>query len=163
MGKSFSQEDIRRALQAVRDAVLPSAVHLLFGGPDETLDDLVETRSFLDGCATPNAVFASLGIRVYSGTAMERIARAEGAVKEGDDLFEPRYYVSKGWGANPQARLDHVARSRPEWTTATDWLRSSMGLIQGLINRMGMKPQWKNIANYGRRMRKQTKDEESGE
>ncbi|MFP4379604.1 MAG: B12-binding domain-containing radical SAM protein [Candidatus Sumerlaeia bacterium] len=158
MGKSFSQDDIARALQANHDIGLPSALHFLFGGPGETWEDIRETQDFIDQCATPEAVFASMGIRIYSGTPLEKIARDEGVLGEKANLFMPHYYVSPALGDNVMAQLDHIARRRPEWTTATDWLRRDMRLIQGLINRLGMRPQWKNIRNYGRRMRKQTRD-----
>jgi hypothetical protein len=136
------------------DAGLPFSVHLLFGGPGEAVEDILDTQRFLDSCATPNAVFALLGIRVYANTPIEEIARREGAIAEDANLFDPVYYVSPGLGNNPIRTLDEIGRKRPEWTTPTDWSRFTMRLIQRSINYLGIHPQWKNIRNYGKYIRR---------
>ena len=98
-------------LKAAADAKLPFALHLLFGGPTETIADVATSRKFLDSCSTPNAVFASIGIRIYSFTTLERIARDEGVISSRADLFEPTYYVSKELGDDPVGAVDVIARS----------------------------------------------------
>ena len=152
--KPFRQTDIRRSLQACRDRGLPAAVHLLFGGPGETIDDLHESQAFLDDCAPVDAVFASLGVRIYEGAPIVRTARAEGVIDEQTDLFFPTWYVSRGLGAEPLRTLDAIARQRDHWTTATDWTSLRVRAIQKLTNRFGGQPQWRNIREYGRRMRR---------
>lgn len=151
--KPFRQRDVRRSLAACRDAGLPAAVHLLFGGPGETIADVVESQRFLDDCAPVDAVFASLGVRIYQGAPIVRTACAEGVIDEDADLFFPTWYVSPGLGANPMAMLDAIARRRDHWTTATDWTSRRVRLIQIITNRFGGQPQWRNIREYGRRMR----------
>ncbi len=151
--KPFRQRDIRRSLGACRDAGLPAAVHLLFGGPGETIADVVESQRFLDDCAPVDAVFASLGVRIYEGAPIVRTARAEGVIDEDTDLFFPTWYVSPGLGLHPMPMLDAIARRRDHWTTATDWTSRRVRLIQILTNRFGGQPQWRNIREYGRRMR----------
>ena len=152
--KPFHQPDIQRSLQACADHHIPFAVHLLFGGPGETIEDIVESQRYLDSCARPHAVFASLGIRIYEGAPIVEIAREEGVISEEDDLFFPTWYLSPGLGADPIGILDRVATQREEWSTATDWNKWSMRLIQKLITRYGQQPSWLNIANYGRWMRR---------
>ncbi|MBN1867659.1 radical SAM protein [Candidatus Sumerlaeota bacterium] len=159
LGKPFRPDEIRACLKAASDAKIPFAVHLLFGGPTETLADVEESQRFLDSCATPNAIFASVGLRVYAHTPLERIARAEGVLSPETDLFEPFYYVSKELGDDPVGAVDRIARRRVEWTTASDWMKPSLRLIQTLINRMGIRPQWRDIRNYGKHMRRPPKDE----
>jgi hypothetical protein len=151
--KPFRQRDIRRSLQACRDANLPAAVHLLFGGPGETVADVLESQAFLDDCAPVDAVFASLGVRIYEGAPIVRTARQEGVIDEDTDLFFPTWYVSPGLGADPMRMLDGIARRRDHWTTATDWTSVRVRLIQAITNRFGGQPQWRNIREYGRRMR----------
>ncbi len=154
MGKPFSQSEIRKCLKASSDAGLPAAVHLLFGGPGETVEDIRDTQRFLDSCATPNAIFALLGIRIYENTPIKKVAVEEGVISEDTDLFNPVYYVSTGLGNDPIRTLDEIARKRPEWSTPTDWSRLTMRLIQKSINRFGSHPQWLNIRNYGKYMRR---------
>ena len=38
----------------------------------------------------------TMGIRIYPGTAVEKAAREEGLIAEGDDLLFPRFYLSRG-------------------------------------------------------------------
>jgi radical SAM superfamily enzyme YgiQ (UPF0313 family) len=153
LGKPFTTADIRSSLDALAHAKLPAAVHLLFGGPTETLADLADAQAFLDSCATPNAVFASLGLRIYAGTELERLARREGVLPQAADLFDPAYYVSEALGRDPLRALDRVARRRPEWSTPTDWTRLLMRLVQGILNWRGVRPQWRDVRNYGKYMR----------
>ncbi len=71
------------------------------------------------------------------------------------DLFEPAYYVSKGLGEDPLGAVDRIARRRPEWSTAVDWVRPVMRVTQKIINRLGVRPQWRDVRNYGKYMRRQ--------
>jgi hypothetical protein len=152
--KPFRQRDVARSLQACHDAGLPAAVHLLFGGPGETVADLHETQAYLDACAPVDAVFASLGVRLYEGAPIVATARAEGVIDADTDLFFPTWYVSPGLGPTPMATLDAIARQRHHWTTATDWTSRVVRLVQAVTNRFGGQPQWKNIREYGRYMRR---------
>ena len=154
MRKPFGQEEVRIAMQAARDASLPFAVHLLFGGPGETWPDVEEAQSFLNGCAPANSIFASFGIRVYEGTAMQEIALREGALAPKQDLFEPAYYISPALAEHAEENLDRIARRRPEWTSPMDWRRPLMRWIQKAVNFLDVRPQWKDIRGYGQHMRK---------
>ncbi len=152
--KPFRQRDIARSLQACHDAKLPAAVHLLFGGPGETVADLHESQAYLDACAPVDAVFASLGVRIYEGAPIVDTARAEGVIDADTDLFFPTWYVSPGLGPDPMRTLDAIARRRDHWTTATDWTSTVVRVVQAVTNRFGGQPQWRNIREYGRRMRR---------
>jgi len=154
LNKPFDQKDIRRCLQAVTEAGLATVVQLLFGGPGETASDVNDTQRFLDSCETPNAVFASLGLRIYPGTELERIARSENILTENADLFLPYYYISPSLGKNPLKILDSIARRRWEWSTPADWSRLSMRIVQAILNRTGTRPQWRDAKNYGRYFRR---------
>jgi hypothetical protein len=50
--------------------------------------------------------------------------------------------------------LDTIARRRDHWTTATDWTSRIVRLVQAVSNRFGGQPQWRNIREYGRHMRR---------
>ncbi len=153
LGKPFGTAELRACLEATAHAKLPCAVHLLFGGPGETPADIEEAQRFLASCPTPNAVFASLGLRICAGTPLEGLARREGILAEGADLFEPAYYVSEALGKDPMKAPDAVARRRPEWSTPTDWTRPLMRAVQAIVNWRGVRPQWRDIRNYGKYMR----------
>ncbi len=153
--KPFGQRDIHLALQAARDAILPCAVHLLFGGPGETWRDAEEAQRFLTACAPVNGVFASFGLRVYAGTALAAIAAREGGLPHPLDLFNPSYYVSPEMtGRDPVFELDRLTRQRPEWSSPVDWRRPVMRGMQKIMNFCGVRPQWKNVRNYGLHLRR---------
>jgi radical SAM superfamily enzyme YgiQ (UPF0313 family) len=153
MGKPFTLLDIENSFNAAAGANLPFAVHLLFGGPGETVQDILEAQKFLDSCKPARAVFATLGIRIYRGTPVEQIARREGLSLPDDDFFKPIYYMSPALRENPIKMLDKIARLRPQWSTATDWNSLAMSLLQSLANHSRTKPQWLDAANYGKYMR----------
>ena len=154
MQKPFTQKQIECALQAASNNNIPFAIHLLFGGPGESIEDIQQTQEFLDKCATANAVFASLGLRIYHSTPLEKIAIQQGVIKEDAKLFYPEYYISSELGDDPVARLDEIASQRHQWTTATDWYSTPIRLLQKLINLTGQRPQWRDAGNYGRYIRR---------
>ena len=157
LDKPFGQKETRIALQAARDAGLPFAIHLLFGGPGETWADVEETQAFLNGCVPANAVFASFGIRIYEGTPLAGMAAREGTLAPDQDLFEPTYYLSPGLAGNTEENLDRIARRRPEWTSPADWRKLSVRWGQKVTVRLNVRPQWKYIRYYGQYLRRQTK------
>ena len=154
--KPFGQEEIRIALQAAHVAGLPMAIYLLFGGPGETWADVEETQNFLNSCATANAVFATVGIRVYEGTPMARIAVRDGQVKPDQDLFEPAYYLSPELADGTESKLDRITRRRAEWTSPADWRKTVVRWGQKVSVLLNVRPQWKYIRGYGEHMRRST-------
>jgi radical SAM superfamily enzyme YgiQ (UPF0313 family) len=154
MGKPFSQAEIHRSMRAAGDKAIPFAVHLLFGGPGEGMEDIVEAQEFLNTCPTAHAVFASIGIRIYENTSLAATAIQENVINEQTDFFLPTYYLSEKLGRNPVAGLDAIVRKRPEWSGPVDWNKPLLQGIQKIVNLSGQRPQWKNISNYGKHMRK---------
>ena len=151
--KPFTAAQARASMAAIHQAGVPLGVFLLFGFPGETARDVHEAGRFIDDCAPAHAVFASAGVRVFAGTAIEGVARQQGQVSEQDDLFSPVFYCAEGLGSTPMRTLDEVAAARVCWSTPTDWARRRLHLVQGMCNRLGQRPQWLNIAFYGRYLR----------
>lgn len=95
MNKRFTVEDVRRAAAQLAGRGVRRMGFLLLGGPGETRETVEESLALarelkLEGLRT------TVGLRIYPGTALERIARAEGVVAAGDDLLHPRFYVAPG-------------------------------------------------------------------
>jgi len=110
MNKPFGQKETRIALQAAHAARLPFANFMLFGGPTETWKDVLDTQNFLKDCAPANAVFATIGIRVFENTPLAETAIQEGQVALDHDLFEPTYYLSSAMAEDTEIKLDRIAR-----------------------------------------------------
>lgn len=159
MDKPFGQSETRIALKAAHDAGLPFAIFLLFGGPTETWKDVEDTQKFLADCAPANAVFATLGLRVFENTPLAGIAVRDGQLPPGQDLFAPAYYLSSAMAEDTEMKLDRIARRREEWTSPVDWRRFVTRFGQKITVMLNVRPQWKYLRSYGRRMRKQEKFE----
>jgi radical SAM superfamily enzyme YgiQ (UPF0313 family) len=157
MAKPFGQKETRIALKAARDAGLPFANFMLFGGPTETWRDVEDTQNFLKDCAPANAVFATIGIRVFENTPLAQTAIREGQVAVDRDLFEPAYYLSSAMAENTEMKLDRIARRDASWQSPVDWKRFVTRFGQKVTVALNVRPQWKYIRHYGRWMRKQEK------
>jgi radical SAM superfamily enzyme YgiQ (UPF0313 family) len=155
LDKPFGQAEIRTALQAAHGAGLPFAVFLLFGGPGETWNDVEDTQKFLNDCAPANAVFATLGLRIFENTPLAAIAERDGQLARGQDLFAPAYYLSSAMTEDTEMKLDRIARRREEWTSPVDWRRFVTRVGQKVTIMLNVRPQWRDLRSYGRHMRKQ--------
>lgn len=142
LGKPFPQEEIRIASRACREAGLADAHYLIFGGPGETAETMAETFAFFDEIK-PRAVLAFLGIRIYPNTPLHRVAIADGLVAEEDDLLLPRFYLSRGIGADElKAAVGSHAEARPNWVVPGLGIRSDPALLTAL-RRIGYRgPLW---------------------
>ncbi len=92
--KPFTQDDIRASSLACRNAGIDFSHSLIFGGPGETPETIVETVRLMDEIS-PRVVFAMTGVRIYPGTEIERIAIEEGVIGAHQSLLEPQFYFSR--------------------------------------------------------------------
>jgi len=111
LGKSFSVDDISRASEMCRRVEIPFAHYLLLGGPGEDEGTLEETASLMDELK-PTAVIVMVGIRIYSGTALERISLSEGVIGPDTDLMCPHFYISPQLGDEILAWVSRSALER---------------------------------------------------
>ncbi|MCP4296345.1 MAG: radical SAM protein, partial [Proteobacteria bacterium] len=91
--KEFTVADISRSSELCKELDIPFSLNLLFGGPGETEETVIETLDNLDRLK-PVAVGAMIGIRYFPGTSLSRIALKEGFYQKEDNLLGPKYYVS---------------------------------------------------------------------
>lgn len=153
--KGFTLAEIEQTYGALNRAGLPFAVFLLFGGPGENWADREQTQKNLQGFGRANAVFASLGLRIYSQTPLFGIACREGVIAPDSPLLEPRFYLSPDLREDSGIpRLDRLARQDPAWSTPTDWNRTIVKAIQWILAKRRVIPCWKDIENYGAHMRR---------
>ncbi|MFA7403793.1 MAG: radical SAM protein [Pelobacteraceae bacterium] len=94
--KGFTSRDVHHAAAVVRRHRIPCAWIFLLGGPGETRDTVRETLQFAKQHIRPGDVaFFNTGIRIYPGTELESIARAEGMlVLSPEHMLAPLFYVS---------------------------------------------------------------------
>lgn len=93
-GKPFTVADILRISKLCNDLEIDFAHFMILGGYGETQNTLNET--FENSKKINKSVFFPfIGMRIYPGTILHKIAIEEGVVEKDNDLLEPVYYVSK--------------------------------------------------------------------
>ncbi len=114
-GKGFCYAEIAKAGEEAFKAGIPAAHYLIFGGPGETPATIKET--FARARQQKNAVFfAALGMRVFPGTPLARLAAAENKAPGGFGL-EPAFYFAPGF--DPASLEEMITR---ETAGAENWL-----------------------------------------
>lgn len=134
--KGYTATAVHRAAEAVRRHRLPCLWIFMLGGPGETEETVQETLRFAGSALRPtDAAFFTTGIRIYPGTELEKIARAQGVLTTAPDrMLEPVFYVSP--------EIDHARLTE----TIRKAMRNNMNFINGdtfdlpylpAINRLG--------------------------
>jgi radical SAM superfamily enzyme YgiQ (UPF0313 family) len=142
LDKPFPADEIRSAALACREAGLPAAYYLVFGGPGETLETMHETFQALESLR-PQAVLAFLGVRIYPHTRLHQMALAEGVLRGDEDLLSPRFYLSPGVDSETlQAAVAAEARRQPNWIVPGLGIRSDPGLLAALRRGGRRGPLW---------------------
>ncbi|MHC4478544.1 MAG: B12-binding domain-containing radical SAM protein [Planctomycetota bacterium] len=108
--QKHSREDIALAVNLCGQNNIAVMIDLLLGGPGETPQTVAETIDFMKKIG-PDCVGAALGVRVYPGTAMEKMVgdRLNGGTHQGIrrkydgpvDLLKPTFYISPALGERP--------------------------------------------------------------
>jgi radical SAM superfamily enzyme YgiQ (UPF0313 family) len=113
LGRTHTADSTAEAARLCRKYGIASMFDLLLGAPGETPDTIREAVTFMKKIE-PSCVGASMGVRIYPGTAMARTlapqlmtgAPSLYALEEGDsDFLRPVYYVSPVLGENPLRML----------------------------------------------------------
>lgn len=144
MRKAFRADHVFAAHEAARATGLHLAHFLLAGGPGETEATLRET---LDRAETLSgaALFFFCGMRVYPGTELERIARAEGQLPPERSLLEPLFYEPEGISlARIRALVEERGRGRGSWVTGSGGARTER-LLARLYERGAVGPLWERL------------------
>ncbi len=112
--KGYTQAEVERAAAAIRGSNLSCFWLFMLGGPGETEQTVAETLSFAQRVLRKGDVaFFNVGIRIYPGTELEKIARQQGVLsRPSDEMLEPVFYfspeLSLSW------TLDQVRRAATE-------------------------------------------------
>ncbi|BCS54298.1 lipid biosynthesis B12-binding/radical SAM protein [Geobacter sp. SVR] len=147
--KSFTADDLRRASQLCSERELDFAHYLLFGGPGETRETIMESFHLMDELE-PTAVIAMTGIRIYPNTRLYETALAEGVVTPATDMLEPVFYIA------PQVRgffselITTEAMQRRNWVVPGLEVNTSSAMLDAIRLFQVKGPLWKLIKKLGR-------------
>lgn len=100
--KGFTSREVHRTAEVVWRHRIPCAWIFLLGGPGETQDTVQQTLRFAEQVVRPRDVaFFNMGIRIYPGTELERLAREEGYCQvSAQDMLRPVFYVAPAVSAS---------------------------------------------------------------
>ena len=122
MEKGFDAAKVREVADRVERSGIRTLWIFLVGGPGETPATLAETLAFAGSrLARGDAAYLTVGLRIYPGTTLHRIALDEGVVAAGDPLLDPAFYFSPELDRDAAvATLARFARRHPRFMFSAD-------------------------------------------
>lgn len=120
--KGFNAAKVREVAERVEKHGLRTLWIFLVGGPGETLQTVEETLAFARWrLERGDAVYVTVGLRIYPGTTLHRIAIAEGVVPADSSLLDPAFYFSREITFDATvARLKRFAADHPRFMFSAD-------------------------------------------
>jgi radical SAM superfamily enzyme YgiQ (UPF0313 family) len=147
--KSFTVEDLRMASRLCKELGMDFAHYMLFGGPGETRDTILETFALMDELE-PTAVIAMTGIRIYPNTALHRTAIDDGLIREATSLLEPVFYISPQIHEFFADLITSEAMKRRNWIAPGLEVNASSAMLDAIRLFKVKGPLWKMIKGLGR-------------
>jgi radical SAM superfamily enzyme YgiQ (UPF0313 family) len=149
MGKSFTVDSIRQSSRLCRETGLDFAHYILFGGPGETRETVLETFALMDE-VDPTAVIAMTGIRIYPGTALEQVALRDGIIAAGDSLLEPVFYIAPAIRDGLCDLVMQEALKRRTWVVPGVEVNINSAMLDAMRMYPVKGPLWKLMKRLGR-------------
>jgi len=149
LGKSFTTEDVRAASALCREHGVDFAHYILFGGPGETEETLLQSFALMDDVA-PTAVIGMTGIRIYPGTTLHRQALKEGIITPDTSLLESIFYISPAVRDTLCDLVTTEALKRRNWVVPGLEINMSDTMMAALRHFPVRGPLWKLMKHLGR-------------
>lgn len=120
--KGFTAAKVREVAERVEKFGIKTLWIFLVGGPGETAETVEETLAFAAWrLGRGDSVYLTVGLRIYPGTTLHRIAIAEGVVPDGSTLLDPAFYFSSAIRFDATvARLKRFAADHPRFMFSAD-------------------------------------------
>ena len=120
--KGFTAAKVREVAERVEKHGIRTLWIFLVGGPGETTRTLEETLAFAAWrLERGDAVYLTVGLRIYPGTTLHRIAIGEGVVPSDSTLLDPAFYFSSALDFDATvARLKRFASHHPRFMFSAD-------------------------------------------
>ena len=120
--KGFNAAKVREVAARVESHGIRTLWIFLVGGTGETAATVEETLNFAKWrLERGDAVYTTVGLRVYPGTTLHRIALNEGVVPASSTLLDPTFYFSSSLKFDATvARLKRFAADHPRFMFSAD-------------------------------------------
>jgi radical SAM superfamily enzyme YgiQ (UPF0313 family) len=141
--KGFTSREVHHAAAVVGRHRIPCAWIFMLGGPGETQETVRETLEFARKHIRPQDVaFFNAGIRIYPGTELETMARAEGVLtRPAAEMLAPLFYLSPeldaGW---LDQELKRVMKSQMNFINMAAMGHSLLPTIHRISHKLGLQP-----------------------
>lgn len=149
LSKSFTVEQVKTASLLCHDAGLDFAHYIIFGGPGETEETVLDTFRLMDELE-PTAVIAMTGVRIYPGTDLHRTALEEGIVTKETDLLTPVFYLAPAIKDRLTELVTEQAMLRKTWIVPGLEINISDAMLEALRMFKVRGPLWKLLKRLGR-------------
>lgn len=149
LGKSFTVHSILESSRLCHESGVDFAHYILFGGPGETRETVLETFALMDE-VQPTAIITMTGIRIYPGTAIQQAALRDGVIHEGDSLLEPVFYISPAIRDELCGLVTQEALKRRVWIVPGLEVNVSPAMLAALRHFPVKGPLWKLMKRLGR-------------
>jgi len=147
--KSFSVDDLRRASLLCNERGVDFAHYLLFGGPGETRETVLESFRLMDELQ-PTAVITMTGIRIYPNTALYRTALDEGIITAETPMLDPVFYIAPDVRDTLAELITTEAMKRRNWIVPGLEINASSAMLDAMRMFRVRGPLWKMIKSLGR-------------
>ena len=141
--KGFTSGDVHRAAQAVKRHNIPCLWIFMLGGPGETGETVRETLDFAGrNIRRSDAAMFSLGIRIYPGTELEKIARREGVLQcPAAEMLAPVFYLSPSLDRiRTENMLGRAVREHGNYFSSDSFNLPFLSTISRIGHFIGVKP-----------------------
>lgn len=113
--KGFERAEVERSFAACQQEGLRYNAFLLLGGPGEDRESVEESVELLERFEL-NQLTVTVGIRLYPGCELTRLAQREGVITPATDLLRPQFYLATGVRDWIWDYLESVLVRQPHWT-----------------------------------------------
>lgn len=151
--KGFDAARVHAVAEQVERAGIGVLWIFLVGGPGETAETLDETLRFAAWrLGRGDAVYLTVGLRIYPGTTLHRVALDEGVVPAGDPLLVPRFYFSSALPLDRAiARLRAFAAHHPRFMFSADSRSPLLPHLTRLATALRLpRPHWRYMGLFQR-------------
>ncbi|BET65765.1 B12-binding domain-containing radical SAM protein [Opitutales bacterium ASA1] len=129
--KGFRFDDVLHSHRLLRDVRVSSCHFFIAGGPGETMETLEESLNNAE-LLEDTVIVPCVGMRIYPGTWLHRLALKEGRIDSETDLLRPVYYLAENLVLDRiESRLREHGRRAPHWM-----LRSDSGPFLTMVARL---------------------------
>ena len=149
--KGFTAAKARDVAERVEKMGIRALWIFLVGGPGENSRTLEETLKFAEWRLNHgDAVYLTVGLRIYPGTTLQRIAISEGVIQTSDSLLDPTFYFSPALSFDTAVtRIKDFARRHPRFMFSADSRSALLPWLTRAASLMRLpKPHWQYMGIF---------------